>query len=105
MVESETGLGFKPAHPGAILREDILPALGMTVTDLATHLGVQRATLSALINERQSVSMAMALRLGKAFKNGARFWLALQMQHDLWDHERETKIEVQPLSWTDGEVA
>lgn len=105
MPDSETGLGFKPAHPGEILREDILPELNMSVKDLARHLGVTRPTLSALINERHDLSLEMAIRLGKAFSNGARFWLALQLQHDLWQKERNAKIDVTPLDWNDDRVA
>ncbi len=88
---------IEPSHPGEIIRETILPALGMTIKDVAAHLGVSRAALSDLVNEKRSVSLDMAQRLGKAFGNGARFWLALQMQYDLWHAERRSKIAVKPL--------
>ena len=104
MDESKGELGFRPPHPGEYLREDILPALDMTVGQFAQHLGVSRQTASRLINERAHVSTEMAIRLGQALRNGARFWLALQMQHDLWDSEREFSGKVHPLSW-DHEVA
>lgn len=97
MGDRHEGLGFRPPHPGEYLREDVLPELGMTVAQFADHLGVSRQTASRLINEKSAVSMEMAVRLGRAFKNGARFWLALQMQHDLWDAERNAKITVVPL--------
>jgi addiction module HigA family antidote len=79
---------MEPSHPGEILRERVLSALGMTVKDVAAHLGVSRAALSELVNEKRSVSLDMARRLGQAFGNGARFWLALQMQYDLWQSTR-----------------
>jgi addiction module HigA family antidote len=91
---------MEPSHPGEILRETIIPALGMTIKDVAVHLGVSRAALSDLVNEKRSVSLDMARRLGAAFGNGARFWLALQMQYDLWhaEHsERARMIAVKPL--------
>ena len=49
----------------------------------------------------------MAIRLGKAFRNGTRFWLALQLQHDLWKLEQEEvfQVDVQPLPLSDGEAA
>lgn len=104
-MEARAGeLGFRPPHPGEILREDILPDLDMTVSDFAKHIGVSRNSASRLINEHAGVSTEMAVRLGKAFKNGARFWLALQMQHDLWETERDTSIVVHPLEWN-GEAA
>lgn len=107
MASSETGLGFRPPHPGEVLKQDILPDLGMTVGDLAGHLGVTRATLSDLLNERKDVSQIMAIRLGKAFRNGTRFWLALQLQYDLWKLEQEEvyRVDVQPLPHPDGEAA
>ena len=99
------GLGFRPPHPGEYIREDILPALDMSVKDLAAHLGVSRQSLSELINEHRSVSNEMAIRLGRAFKNGARFWLALQMQHELWQEEAEFSAEVRPLDWRGDDAA
>lgn len=90
-------IGFAPPHPGEYLREDILPALGMTVTELADRLNVTRQSLSELVNERRGVSVQMAIRLGQAFQNGARFWMALQMQHDLWHEERKFSETVPPI--------
>jgi addiction module HigA family antidote len=106
-MASETGLGFRPPHPGEVLKQDVLPELNMTVGQLAEHLGVTRATLSDLLNERKDVSQTMAIRLGKAFRNGTRFWLALQMQHDLWKLEQEEvyKVDVAPLPFSNGEAA
>ncbi|HEX7076364.1 MAG TPA: HigA family addiction module antitoxin [Hyphomicrobiaceae bacterium] len=94
-----------PPHPGEYLREDILPALGMTIADLARHLGVTRTSLSQLVNEKRDVSLEMAQRLGQAFGNGARFWLALQMQHDAWKAERNSKIRVQRIRWQGSKAA
>ena len=81
---------FEPPHPGEYIRKDILPALGMTITDLASHLGVSRAALSELVNCKRDVSLEMAQRLGQAFRNGTRFWMALQMQRDIWLAEQKT---------------
>jgi len=97
--ENNGVLPFRPPHPGEILREDVLPALNMQVKELAAHLGVSRQTLSALINERRSVSLEMAQRLGQAFQNGARYWLALQMQWDVWQAGQEHSVRVAPLNW------
>ena len=94
-----TDLAFPRPHPGEYLREDILPALGLSVKALAAHLGVSRQSLSELVNERRTVSVEMAQRLGKGFGNGARFWLALQMQHDLWKAEQTGDVDVKLLDW------
>lgn len=96
---------FKPPHPGEFLREDILPALGMSITDLAKHLKVSRPSLSELVNERRSVSTEMAVKLGIAFRNGARFWLALQMHYDLWEAGDSKSLSIEPLNWDGQEAA
>jgi antitoxin HigA-1 len=75
--------GLAPTHPGEILREEILPALGFPKTEIARRLGVSRQTLYDLIAERQPVTPAMALRLGKLFGNTPEFWLNLQRDYDL----------------------
>jgi addiction module HigA family antidote len=77
-----------PPHPGETLREDVLPALGLTVTDAAAQLGVTRAALSRVLNGRAAISPEMALRLEGwlGVKNGGRadLWIAQQAAHDLW---------------------
>ncbi|MBI4983820.1 MAG: HigA family addiction module antidote protein [Rhodocyclales bacterium] len=78
----------RPTHPGAILREDVLPALNMTQTELAQRLGVSRLTVSEVLHEKRSVSADMALRLGKLLGNGPGVWLRMQQAVDLWDLER-----------------
>jgi addiction module HigA family antidote len=88
---------FEPPHPGDYLRRDILPALNMTITDLADHLGITRPSLSALVNGKRDISLEMAQRLGQAFGNGTRFWMALQMQRDIWFAERDQTISVAPI--------
>lgn len=86
-----------PPHPGEVLREEILPGFGINLDELAHHLGLPPATLDALICEKAPVSLDIARQLGKAFGNGARYWLALQMHHDVWTAERRCEVEVAPL--------
>ena len=81
-----------PAHPGEILREDILPALAMSKTAVALALGISRQTLYDILNERQPVSAEMAVRFGKLFGNGGRFWIDLQRSHDLAVAERDVDV-------------
>ena len=107
MEINSSGLGFRPPHPGEVIKQDILPNTGLNVGQLAAHLGVGRATLSELLNEKRHISQEMAIRLGKAFRNGTRFWLALQMQHDLWelDQKKTYQIDVEPLNFSKGSAA
>ena len=74
---------MKPTHPGEILREDVLPALGIGVAAFAAALGVSRVTVSAVLHERRSVSVEMAIRLGKVLGNSAAVWVNLQAAYDL----------------------
>lgn len=75
---------YDPPHPGEIIRDFCIDALGLTVTDAAEAMGVTRKTLSALVNKRSGISPEMALRLSKVFGRSPESWLKLQVQHDLW---------------------
>ena len=75
--------GLAPMHPGEFLREVSLPTLPLPKTEIARRLGISRQTLYDLLGEKQPVTPAMALRLGKFLGNGPDFWLALQQDHDL----------------------
>lgn len=79
---------FNPPHPGETLREEVLPALGLTVTAAAEQLGVTRAALSRVLNGRAAISPEMALRLegwlGVENSGRADLWIAQQATYDLW---------------------
>jgi len=94
--------GYGPPHPGEILREQVLPRLSLSRKELAAKLGVSLARLVDFLGERRPVSLDMARRLGKAFGNGPRYWLALQMQHDVWSAERADTIEIAPITFPVG---
>lgn len=80
----------RPAmHPGALLREDVLPALKRSKTEIARLLGVSRQTLYDILDEKQPITPAMALRIGKLCGNGPDLWLNLQKRYDLWKAEKE----------------
>ncbi|PKO82832.1 MAG: addiction module antidote protein, HigA family [Betaproteobacteria bacterium HGW-Betaproteobacteria-11] len=87
-----------PSHPGQTLREDVLPALGLTVTDAAGQLGVTRAALSRVLNGRAAISPEMALRLEGwlGAENGGRadLWIAQQAAYDLWQARKADKPKV-----------
>jgi addiction module HigA family antidote len=81
-------------HPGELLREEILPALGRPRAEIAQLLGVSRQALHAILAERASVTPEMALRLGKLYGNGPELWLALQTRYDLERLRREKAAEI-----------
>lgn len=72
-----------PVHPGAIVREECLVPLGLSVTAAAAHLGVARQTLNNLVNEKSAMSPEMAIRLSKAFGSRPEVWMGLQLDHDV----------------------
>ena len=94
---------FNPPHPGMTLRDDVLPALGLKVTEAAKQLDVSRVALSRVLNGRAAISPEMALRieawLGVARGGEARLWLAEQSAYDVWQAAQRFKaapMHVQP---------
>ena len=86
---------FKPPHPGLTLRDDVLPALGLQVTQAAEQLGVSRVAFSRVLNGRAAISPEMALRieawLGVDRGGEARLWLAQQSAYDVWQTQLRFK--------------
>jgi addiction module HigA family antidote len=80
-----------PVHPGEVIREACLRALGLSVTEAAKGLGVTRKALSELLNGHSGVSPEMAIRLEKAGWSTAETWLRMQLQHDLWHAQQKAK--------------
>ncbi len=83
-----------PIHPGEILREDVLPALGLSISEAARRLGVSRQQLHRVLACTHPITTEMALRLGKFAGNGPTLWLRLQQAYDLWHAERRMKTEL-----------
>ena len=77
-----------PTHPGAILREEVLPHLRMTQKEFADRLGVSRLTVSDVIHEKRPVTPDMAMRLGRLLGNGPEIWLRMQQTLDPWELEQ-----------------
>ncbi len=84
-----------PPHAGTILKEDILPELGLTETEVAKKMNVTRVTLSRILNGRASISVEMALRIEAwlGIKRGGRaeVWAGMQMAYDLWQARQKRK--------------
>ena len=89
----------KPPHPGRIVRQECIEALGLTVTEAARALGVTRQALNNLVNLKAGISPEMAIRLSKAFGSSPEVWLGMQMAYDLARLEKEAgKIKVQRVA-------
>ena len=81
----------QPTHPGAILREDVLPAMGISVSEFARRIGVSRQMLHRILAESHGITPETALRVGEFVGNGADLWLRMQQDHDLWQARRAMK--------------
>jgi antitoxin HigA-1 len=86
--------GLPAMHPGELLREDVVPALGRSRVEIARLLGVSRQTLHAILTERAPVTPEMALRLGKLCGNGPELWLNLQARYDLERLSKTKRAEI-----------
>ena len=84
---------YNPCHPGEILKHDYLSAYNLSVTAFALKIGVSRNTASELVNCRSGISAEMALKLEKAFKVSAKFWIDLQTQFDLWQARQHVNLD------------
>lgn len=74
----------RPTHPGAILREDVLPAMRISVSGFARRIGVSRQVLHRILAETHGITPEMALRIGEFLGNGPELWLRMQQDYDLW---------------------
>ncbi len=86
-----------PPHPGAIIGEDVLGELGLTIAEAAARLGISRVALSRVIHGHAGVSPNLAVRLERAGVGTARMWLALQTNYDLAREVDGKGHDVRPL--------
>src|SRR5256886_8022607 len=89
----------QPTHPGAILREGVLPALRMPQTELARRLGVSRMTVNTLLQEKRDLSVELAARIAKLLGHSSESWLRMQAALDLWRLAQDPSrlADVEPL--------
>jgi len=86
-----------PVHPGEILREDVLPTLGLSVSEAARRLGISRQQLHRVLACTNPITTDMALRIGKFAGNGPNLWLRMQQAYDLWHAENRMKDELSKI--------
>ena len=77
----------QPTHPGAILREDVLPELGLSIAAFARAIHTSRQTAQLILSEKKGITPIMALKVGKFCGNGAGVWLRMQQAYDLYNAE------------------
>ena len=84
--------GLPPVHPGEIIKEDILPSVGLSVTAAARALGVSRQMLHDILAERKPLSAVMCLKVSRLFGGPPELWMRLQAAYDLKKAEQDKKI-------------
>lgn len=82
----------KPAHPGELLKSMYIEPLGLTDTETAKALGGTRKALSELVNMKSGISMAMSLRLSKAFNTTPELWLNMQRNYDTHRAKKRVRL-------------
>jgi addiction module HigA family antidote len=89
----------EPLHPGAVVKDVLIENARLSVTQAAERLGVQRTTLSRLINGHAGISPEMALRLAKLCQTSVDMWINLQAQYDIDQAQKHMNdIDVKPLN-------
>jgi addiction module HigA family antidote len=86
-----------PVHPGEILREDVLPALGLSVSEAARRMGISRQQLHRVLACTHPVTTEMALRIGRFAGNGPGLWLRMRQAYDLWHAEQRMEHELSKI--------
>lgn len=89
--------GLAPVHPGEVLGEDVFPALGKPMAEIARLLGTSRTTLYAIMNGEQAVTSDMALKIGKLTGTSPAMWLNLQQAYDLRMSEARLADELEKI--------
>jgi addiction module HigA family antidote len=87
----------RPTHPGEVLRDIVLPELGLSISEAARQLGVSRQTLHSIMSGKSAVTAEMALRFGKFCGNGPGLWLRMQQAFDLWEAQSELNGELDKI--------
>ena len=87
--------GATPIHPGIVLRDRVLPGLGLSIIQAARELHICRQTLHRILAGTAAITPDMAARLGRLSGVPGRFWLTLQQEHDLARVEADL-VEVLP---------
>lgn len=85
---------MRPIHPGEVLREDVLDALGLSARALAAALDVPPNRVTGILNEERVITADTALRLARFLGGNAQFWLNLQSSYDLRKAEAEAGASI-----------
>jgi antitoxin HigA-1 len=92
--------GMRYIHPGEILREEVILANDLTVTEAAKMLGISRQSLNKIIHERSDITPEMSFRIAKVFGGTADIWANLQNKFNLHLAAEKTKeLDLEPYQY------
>jgi addiction module HigA family antidote len=87
-----------PTHPGALLREDFIPAVQRPVSEIAKRLGISRQHLHAILAEKKPVTPRVAVLLGTLFGDGPEIWVRMQAAYDTWQAQHDVDVShIKPI--------
>jgi addiction module HigA family antidote len=86
-----------PTHPGAILREDVLPNLAISKAEFARSINVSRQMLYDILKETRPITTGMALRLAKALGGSPNVWAGMQQKYDLFHNALDMADELEDI--------
>lgn len=88
----------RPLHPGLIVKDALFSGTDLTVTLAAEKLGIDRTTLSRLLNGHIGISVEMALRLSLLLSTSPEMWMNIQRDFDIWClNKKRRKLKIKPL--------
>jgi addiction module HigA family antidote len=96
-MASTPNRAIRPTHPGAVLKSTVLPALKISAVQAARDLGISRAMLYKVMDEKAAITPEMAIRIGKFCGNGPELWLGMQQAVDLWDARQKLGAEIDKI--------
>jgi len=87
-------------HPGELLREEVIAANELTVTEAAKMLGISRQSLNKIIHEKSDITPEMSFRIAKVFGGTADIWANLQTKFNLHLAAEKTKqLDLKPYHY------
>ncbi len=89
-----SGEMYNPPHPGEVIKMMHIEPAGLSITEAAARLDIDRKTLSRVINGHSAITPHMAIRLSKALNTSAKVWLGMQQSYDLWQAKHSNKIDL-----------
>ena len=93
-------------HPGEILKEDVILANALTITDASSLLGISRPSLSNVLNRKSPITPQLAIRIAKVFGGGADIWIRLQLSFDMREAKQLSKsLKLKPFKAKKQQIA